>query len=96
MISVLAFNSITPASLDSNGIVSHIPRREVASRVLASVGYSKQLHALEIEFRNGAIYRYLNVPPQVYDKLMAAPSKGGYYDANIRRHFHSVHVKPRH
>jgi hypothetical protein len=95
MISALALNSITAASRDSNGIVSHIPRREVASRVLASVGYSKQLHALEIEFRNGAIYRYLNVPLQVYDKLMAAPSKGSYYDANVRRHFRSVHVKPR-
>jgi len=36
-------------------IVSHIKRAAVHSTALASAGYSKRLHALEIEFRNGAI-----------------------------------------
>jgi KTSC domain len=77
------------------GIISHIRRAAVQSTALASVGYSKQLRALEIEFRNGAIYRYLNVQPAVYHDLMIAPSKARFYDENIRRKYRSLHVKRR-
>src|SRR3977135_864685 len=82
-----------PKAPDSAGIVSHIKREAVQSTALASVGYSKRLRALEIEFRNGAIYRYLNVAPAIYHDLMIAPSKARFYDENIRRKFRSVHVK---
>ncbi|HMG04044.1 MAG TPA: KTSC domain-containing protein [Chthoniobacterales bacterium] len=77
------------------GIVSHLKRESVQSTALASVGYSKRLHALEIEFRNGAIYRYLEVPASVYRGLMKASSKARFYDENIRRKFRSVHVRRR-
>jgi hypothetical protein len=82
-----------PQAPDSTGIVSHIKRDAVQSTALASVGYSKRLRALEIEFRNGAIYRYLKVAPAIYHDLMNAPSKARFYDENIRRKFRSVHVK---
>jgi hypothetical protein len=74
-------------------ITSHISRQTVHSGALAAVGYSKRLHALEVEFVSGAIYRYNNVPPQVYSDLLTATSKARFYDANIRGHFPSVHVK---
>lgn len=74
-------------------IVSRIPRTKVESSAITSIGYSKRLRALEIEFRNGAIYRYLEVPIDTYHELMAAASKASYYDANIRNHYRSVHVK---
>jgi hypothetical protein len=77
------------------GIVSRIKRFPVESTALASVGYSKRLHALEIEFRNGAIYRYLEVAPSVYDALLNARSKARFYDENIRRKYRSLHVRPR-
>jgi KTSC domain len=66
----------------------------VHSRALAAVGYSKRLHALEVEFVSGAIYRYNNVPPKVYYDLLSATSKAQFYDAHVRGHFPSVHVKP--
>ena len=78
---------------DSTGIISHIKRDAVPSTALASVGYSKRLRALEIEFRSGAIYRYLNVAPGLYHDLMVAPSKARFYDEHIRRKFRSVHVR---
>src|ERR1043165_4618501 len=59
--------------------VSHIPREWVVSSAIATVGYSKRLQVLEIEFLNGAIYRYLGVPRSAYYSLMAAPSKAHYY-----------------
>ncbi|MEY2561259.1 MAG: hypothetical protein QOG51_1674 [Verrucomicrobiota bacterium] len=77
------------------GIVSHITRDPVESRALAAVGYSKRLRALEIEFRNGAIYRYLEVSPLVYEALMDAPSKARFYDENIRGKYRWLHVRPR-
>ena len=77
------------------GIVSRIKRVPVESTALATVGYSKRLRALEIEFRNGAIYRYLDVAPDVYDALLEARSKARFYDQNIRRKYRSLHVRPR-
>ena len=76
-------------------IVSRIKRLPVQSTALAAVGYSKKLRALEIEFRNGAIYRYLEVKPAVYEELLDAPSKARVYDQNIRRKYRSFHVRPR-
>jgi|SRR5438067_2759819 len=77
------------------GIVSRIKRVPVESTALATVGYSKRLRALEIEFRNGAIYRYLEVAPNVYDALLQARSKARFYDKNIRRKYRSLHVRRR-
>ena len=78
-----------------NPVISHIPRETVASKVIASVGYSKQHHILEIEFLNGAIYRYLEVSASVYRELIAAGSKPSYYDANVKGKYPSVRVRPR-
>ena len=77
------------------GIVSHIKRNPIESSALAAVGYSQRRRALEIEFRNGAIYRYLEVPPAVYHALLEAPSKARFYDQNIRRRYRSMHVRRR-
>jgi hypothetical protein len=79
----------------SDAITSHIPRVRVDSSGLTSVGYSKRKHILELEFANGAVYRYLNVPPSVYRDLLAAESKARYYDQNIKRNYQSVRVRPR-
>jgi hypothetical protein len=84
-----------PKPSDSSGIISHIKRDAVQSTALASVGYSQRLRALEIEFRNGAIYRYLNVEPATYHGLMVAPSKARFYDEKIRRKYRSLHVRRR-
>ena len=54
-----------------------------------------RLRSLEIEFRNGAVYRYLGVETGVYDALLKAPSKARFYDQNIRHKYRSVHVRRR-
>jgi hypothetical protein len=79
-----------------NHIISRIPRQPIESSAIAKIGYSKRRHILEIEFVNGAIYRYLDVPPSVYRELKLADSKARFYDANIRRHYHSVMIRARH
>ena len=98
-ISILFALSVFAAKMaavsDENAVISHIPRDRVQSSGLAKVGYSKHLHLLEIEFVNGAVYRYLNVPPDVYRNLLGAKSKARFYDQNIRGKYRSVHVRTR-
>jgi len=80
---------------DAHRIVSHIPREPVHSSAIAKIGYSKRRRILEIEFVNGAVYRYLEVASSVYRDLMSAESKARFYDFNIRKHYRSVLVRPR-
>jgi KTSC domain len=75
-----------------NHVVSRIPRQPVQSTAIAKIGYSKRRHILEIEFVNGAVYRYLDVPPAIYRGLMSAESKTRFYDSNIRKHYRSLLV----
>lgn len=84
-----------PSASDARGIVSRIKREPVQSTAIASVGYSRRLHALEIEFKNGAIYRYLEVDRATYHGLMSAPSKTRFYHEKIRSKYRSLHVRRR-
>jgi hypothetical protein len=76
-------------------ITSRIPRQSVQSSAIAKVGYSKRRHILEIEFVNGAVYRYFDIPLSVLRDLMSAESKARFYDSKIRKHYRSVLVRQR-
>lgn len=39
---------------------------------------------LTIIFNTGAIYAYYDVPKEVYDELLAAPSAGRYLNENVK------------
>jgi hypothetical protein len=39
---------------------------------------------LEIEFLNGGVYQYFDVPQHVYEELMSASSHGQYLASNIK------------
>ena len=88
-IAVIAVAWAEPSATPSH-FISHIPRQPVQSSAIAKIGYSKRRHMLEIEFVNGAVYRYLEVPPPVYRDLMSAKSKARFYDSNIRGHYRSL------
>src|SRR5262245_58055295 len=92
---VISGNAWAEPSPTPNHIISRIPRQSVQSSATAKAGYSKQRHILEIEFVNGAVYRYFDVPLSVYRDLISAESKARFYDSNIRRHYRSVLVRPR-
>jgi hypothetical protein len=59
----------------------------VESTTLATVTYDSPAQLLWLEFRNRAVYCYFDVPPSVHQGLMAAPSKGIYFNRNIRGRF---------
>ncbi len=56
----------------------------VESSMIHAIGYDKEKRLLEIIFVRGGIYQYANVPPEVYEGLLKAESKGQYFLANIR------------
>ena len=56
----------------------------VESTTLAALAYDDAHEILELEFRSHATYRYLGVPALVYEALLAAPSKGKYFNLEIR------------
>lgn len=66
-------------------------RKEVVSSVIKSIGFNSGV--LEIEFRNGGIYRYWHVPKKVYIELMKAESIGKYYHKNIRGVYPKTKIK---
>ncbi len=61
-----------------------IERTPVRSSALRSVGYDLEQRVLEIEFTNGVVYQYSDVPPEVYRGLMAAESHGRYFHQHVR------------
>jgi hypothetical protein len=91
LITVCAVTMATAA--EPAKIVSHIRREPIPSSALTAAGYSKRHHIMEIEFCNGAIYRYLDVPASVYQEFMGAESKAQYYDWNIKGHYRSLRLR---
>ncbi len=67
-------------------------RRALESSSLASVGYDAERQILEVEFRNGRTYRYLEVPELVHRRLLKAPSMGKFFNEEIRDHYRSERV----
>lgn len=66
-------------------------RQQVTSSNIASIGYDTASHVLEVEFNNGSVYHYYDVPPAVYEALMAAASKGTFLNASIKGTYRYEH-----
>lgn len=62
-------------------------REPVSSSNIASVGYDAGSQTLEVEFQDGYVYQYYNVPQGIYDELMSAPSKGKFLAFQIKDRF---------
>lgn len=62
-------------------------RIQVASTEITQVGYQEDSETLEIKFQHGGLYQFFNVPADVFQGLLSAPSKEGYYQAKIGERF---------
>jgi KTSC domain len=67
-------------------------RKSVSSSSVTSVGYDSETRTLEIEFNSGSVYEYNEVPPEIYQGLMEAPSKGRYFANEIRGQYPSTRL----
>lgn len=59
-------------------------RERLDSSSLRSVGYDASSRVLEVEFRNGGVYQYLDVKDDEYEEFQDADSKGRYLNTEIK------------
>jgi hypothetical protein len=67
-------------------------RQPCSSSTIAAIGYDAESRILEIEFRTGVVYNYLEVPPEIHAALIEAESCGRYLNANVKPHYQYVRV----
>jgi len=65
----------------------------VMSSSLASVGYSPKQTTLEVEFKHGAIYRYLDVPADVFRAFLSAESKGTFFNHAVKDRYSHQRIR---
>lgn len=67
----------------------------VKSSSIRTVGYDPRTQTLEIEFVGHSVYRYLRVPKEIYQALMAAESKGAFVNQIIKPYFECIEGESR-
>ena len=67
-------------------------RTPVSSSNIPAIGNDTDSETLEVEFTNGTVYSYSNVPPGEYEAFMNADSKGKYLHANIKGRYPYVRL----
>lgn len=68
-------------------------RQTVVSSHIKSIGYNSGL--LEIEFRDGSVYQYSQVPEPIYKSLMESESKGRFVRNHIVPGYNSKPITER-
>ncbi|OQW73387.1 MAG: KTSC domain-containing protein [Proteobacteria bacterium ST_bin13] len=59
---------------------------------LSRFGYDAGSMILQVEFKNGGLYNYFDVPQHVFDAMKQAPSKGQYLAHDIKGNFRYARV----
>ena len=62
-------------------------RVSVESTTLSSICYDSERRLLELEFASTSVYQYLDVPAALHAELLAADSKGRFFNQCIRGYF---------
>lgn len=66
---------------------AEIDVKPIRSRDIALIGYDHSTATLEVVFRAGGVYRYQDVPENVYHSLMSASSHGTYFQNHIKHKY---------
>ena len=61
-----------------------IERKPVSSSNVKSVGHDPDSNTLEVEFSDGSVYHYHDVPKDVHEGLISSKSVGGFIHKNIK------------
>jgi hypothetical protein len=61
-----------------------IERTPVESSNIASVGFCPDRKCIEICFKNGSVYEYVDCDQKLFDDLIASESKGKFVNSNLK------------
>ena len=67
-------------------------RVAISSSHIRSVGFDHATLTLEVQFTNGRVYQYLDVPESVHRGLLSARSAGRYFADRIRDAYRFVRL----
>ena len=57
------------------------------SSLISAYGYDDKRMEMDIEFNDGAVFRYFRVPKEVIVELVRSKSKGQYFLASIKHNY---------
>lgn len=57
---------------------------------IRSVGYDEGEKRLEVEFQDGAVYSYADVPREVYEGFKESGFRGGHFHRKVRGLFETT------
>ena len=56
----------------------------VLSTEIEWIGYEQKTNMLQVEFIEGGIYQYQNVPKNIYDNFLSADSHCRYFETSVK------------
>ncbi len=65
-------------------------RVEVQSSNVKAISFHEG--TLEVEFKNGGVYRYQDVPGEVFERMKSATSVGRFFNSEIRGQYTSEKI----
>ena len=80
-------------SLDSWLLILDSFLKTMPSSVVAAMEYNDEAQILRITYTSGAVYDYRNVPPDVYEDMKEADSKGTFLNYEIKGKYRYKRVK---
>ena len=79
--------------MEKNKLYLLVSRHPVTSSQIKSVGYHYAMNMMVIEFMDGSVYVYEDVPYDIYETLVAYKSPGTYFHKRIRDQFNTIKVE---
>ncbi len=68
--------------------------QRVDSSAVSRVGYEEPEHLLRLEYSNGGVYDYLEVPEEEVGRLLQSESIGRYVNRRIKPRYRHRLVRP--
>ena len=73
--------------------MKQIEMKNLSSSQIKSIGYDIDLGDMYVEFHNGKVYKYVNVPEWTYNAFLKADSPGKFFHSEIKNHFDYENVR---
>lgn len=62
-------------------------RQNIDSTMIRSIGYDADNSTLEIEFNNGEVWQYFDLPESTWYEFDASDSKGKFFNREIKKQY---------
>ena len=65
----------------------------VISSEIEWIGYEHKDRMLQVEFIDGPVYRYQEVPHAIFEEFLQASSHGRYFESNVKNKFEHRRIR---